>query len=88
MPGLPETSTVNPKRLRHRWSSPDRTNPECTIRVCLNPNCKLTWHSNHDYSEVAHGGDRGHHWAEYYTDENPDVRLTVLPECVEVKSAP
>jgi hypothetical protein len=69
-------------RLRHKWSKPNRENPECTIRTCINPNCGLIRHSCHDWSGVERSDDKGEHWSEYFKPDYPDVRLTVLPECV------
>ena len=52
---------------------------ESPIRTCNL--CGLVEHSCHDWLA---GGPRGEHWKEYYTEANPDVRLTVMPECATV----
>ena len=72
-------------RLRHRWSDRDVRSPELSIRTCLK--CNLQMHSCHDYEFVRSGGDIGTHWKEYFTAGHPDVRLTVMPECVAVEVA-
>ena len=66
-------------RLRHRWSDPDRIASDLTIRTCQK--CSLVWWSRHNWNK----GRIGDHWSEYYTEANPDVRLTKMPECVAVE---
>ncbi len=63
----------------HRWSDKVVKGPTLSIRVCIK--CELMMHSRHDWECVQTGGDRGEHWKEYYTAAQPDVRLTVMPEC-------
>jgi hypothetical protein len=46
--------------MKHRWSDPDRTDPRCTLRVCLNPGCgmrKLTHHGNRRSWRTYAAGD-------------------------------
>lgn len=64
---------------RHRWSDKVAKGPTLSIRTCVK--CELQMHSCHEWSCVQSGGDRGEHWKEYYRAAQPDVRLTVMPEC-------
>jgi len=66
-------------RLRHRWSDPLRQSSELTIYTCLK--CGLVEHSNHDWSY----GPKGSHWKSWFEERNPELRLTVMPECIEVE---
>lgn len=63
-------------RALHRWTPPERPNPNLSIRICVK--CSLTMHSRHESLAIL-PGER--HWKEYYTAESPDVRLLVMPEC-------
>ncbi len=64
------------ERLRHRWTSPQRSSAELTIRTCIK--CDLVCHSRH----ARPGSMMPRHWKEYYAIDAPDVQMTVMPECV------
>lgn len=72
----PSEPNQSPKRRKHKWSSPDRSNPKLTIRTCLK--CSLIKHTRHEISR-----DGVTSWPEYFEESNPELRLTVLPECEE-----
>ena len=66
-------------RLRHRWSDPIRPSSELSIRTCIK--CGLVEHSNHDWCYSR----KGKHWLIWYEERNPELRLTLMPECIEVE---
>lgn len=67
-------------RALHRWTEPQRPSPELSIRTCIK--CGLISHSRHEVFTLPPGIS---HWKEYYSIDAPDVRLTVMPECVREK---
>ncbi len=70
----------NTSRRRHRWSAPDRQSSELTIRLC--EKCGCVWHSRHDWKKVhADSAVQPRIWSEYYAERNPELKLTVMPEC-------
>lgn len=66
----------SPKRRKHKWSEPTRPTPNLTIRTCLK--CSLIRITRHEIVE-----DGVTSWPEYFQESNPELRLTVLPECEE-----
>lgn len=65
-------------RILHRWTPPQRPSTQLSIRSCIK--CGLVQHSRHEPGRMTT------HWKEYYTIDAPDVRLTVMPECVREKA--
>ena len=78
------TRTEALSKRRHRWSEREVKSPELSIRTCLK--CGLVMHSCHDYEFVHSAADRGHHWKEFYFEEDPGMRLAVRPECVPTEA--
>lgn len=72
----PETESQMTSRLRHKWSDPVRNSSELSIYTCIK--CGLVEHSNHDWAS----GSKGSHWKSWFEERNPELRLTVMPECV------
>ncbi len=73
-------------RALHRWTEPQRPSALLSIRSCTR--CGLVMHSRHEVDES--NPHRVEHWKEYYfagmgSKEYPDVRMTVMPECVREK---
>src|SRR5580704_11379260 len=66
-----------PPRLRHKWSKKTRPSSILSIRTCIK--CSLVEHSNHDWT----AGPKGTHWITWFEERNPELRLTVMPQCIE-----
>ncbi len=66
----------------HRWTEPQRPSGLLSIRSCMK--CGLIMHSRHEVDES--NPHRVEHWKEFYAIDAPDVRMTVMPECVREKA--
>jgi len=68
---------------RHRWSEPLRVSSELSIRTC--EKCGLVRHSHHDWGMAGKGRIGQAHWSEYFTEANPELPLSVMPECTDAE---
>jgi hypothetical protein len=72
-----KSASPSPRRRFHRWGIKSRISYQLSIKTC--ERCGLVCHSRHMIDPDANE----HHWKEYYTEAQPDNKLSKMPECIE-----